>query len=416
MGALFSGTLGLRRFFGAPDVAVEIVRQSPFVREVSATGVLKAVKATPIIVPLDSEAPQKIGWMAPDGSHVKAGDPIVIFDPTEMQKSLDDGRADRKTAENKIQKTTAENRKTSAGLGLDLDVVRDNLSEAEGFASKDPDIFSRNEIITSQIDRDLLKQKFDAADFKRGASARLGDADIALGKIERDKADIRIRQAEKALGALKVLAPHDGLLVFERNWRGETLSVGETLFPGQKIAEIPDLSRLEAKVYVLESDAGGLKPGLTAHVNLEGRAGAGVSGKVSRVDAMAKTRNWRVPTKFFETILSLDKTDTASMKPGQAVRATVRLEDVASTLSIPLGAVFEKDGKRIVYRQVGGRFSPIEVTVGHHSLSRVVIDKGLTAGDRVALRDPTKAAAEIFASASRAPSTSSAGSAGADED
>lgn len=405
LGLLLSGFYGLRRFVGTPPVAVEVVGRAPFVREVSATGTLKAVKATPIVVPVDSEGPQKVGWMAPDGARVKAGDPIVVFDPTEMEKSLQDGRADRATAQNKIRKTTAENRRTSLGLGLDLDVARSELLESETNASKDHDIFSRNEIIESQIDRDILKRRFDATDFRRSASARLGDADVALGEIERDKADIRIRQAEKALGALRVLAPHDGLLVLERNWRGETLTVGETLFPGQKIAEIPDLSNLEAKVYVLESDAGGLRPGLPARVRLEGRAGAETAAKVSRVDAMAKTRNWRVPTRFFETILALARTDTTAMKPGQAVRATVRLEDMASAISVPLGSVFEKDGKRIVYREENGRFAPVEVTVGRHSLSRVVIEKGLEPGDRVALRDPSREAAEIFESAGRPASS-----------
>jgi hypothetical protein len=39
-----------------------------------------------------------------------------------------------------------------------------------------------------------------------------------------------------------------------------------------------------------------------------------------------------------------------------------------------------------------GRFAgcaPVEVTVSRNSISRVVVEKGLAPGDRVALRDPT---------------------------
>jgi hypothetical protein len=51
--------------------------------------------------------------------------------------------------------------------------------------------------------------------------------------------------------------------------------------------------------------------------------------------------------------------------------------------------VFEKDGKRVVYRREGRRFVPVEITIGRQSISRVVLDSGLAAGDVIALRDPT---------------------------
>jgi len=92
---------------------------------------------------------------------------------------------------------------------------------------------------------------------------------------------------------------------------------------------------------------------------------------------MAKTRNWRVPTKYFETILSLDAVDPALMKPGQAVRATISLEQIEGALSVPRGSVFDKDGKRVVYRLEGRSFAPVEVALGPGSPARVVIEKGL---------------------------------------
>lgn len=415
---LVLGPLGARRLLQSPEVVAEEVTRGSFNREVSATGALKSVQATPVLVPTDSNGPQKIAWMAIDGTRVKAGDPVVLFDPSDAQKSLADGKSDRATADNKIQKTTAENKKTQAGLALDLELAKGERERAETFASKDTDIYSRNEIITSQIDRELLGKRADSAKYKSEATSKLGAADIALGQIERSKADIRIRQAEKGLGSLRVLAPHDGIIVFERNWRGEALSVGETCWPGQKIAEIPDLGALEAKVFVLEADAGGLKPGQSARVTIEAHPDTEYTAKVSRVDAMAKTRNWRSPIKYFETILTLEKTEAAVMKPGQAVRAVLALEEVKDAVSVPRGAVFEKDGKRVVYKLDGGHFSPVEVTLGHASLARVVIEKGLAQGDRIALRDPTRGTDEILGTGGkeRARKSETPGGGGAVED
>jgi multidrug efflux pump subunit AcrA (membrane-fusion protein) len=164
--------------------------------------------------------------------------------------------------------------------------------------------------------------------------------------------------------------------------------VGDTLWPGQKPAELPDLSQLEAKVFVLEADGAGLQPGLEARVAIEGRPGEEHEATVTRVEPLAKTRD-QSPVKHFEATLSLARTESSFMKPGQKVRAIIRLEEADGVLTIPRGAVFEKDGKRVVYRRRGGGFEPVEVTIGRQSISRLVVDSGLAAGDVVALRDPT---------------------------
>jgi multidrug efflux pump subunit AcrA (membrane-fusion protein) len=84
------------------------------------------------------------------------------------------------------------------------------------------------------------------------------------------------------------------------------------------------------------------------------------------------------------------------MKPGQRVKARIVLDELDGVLTVPRGALAEKDGKRVVYRLEGGRFRPVEVVVGCSSLARVVVTQGLAAGDRVALRDPTRALSDIL--------------------
>ena len=118
---------------------------------------------------------------------------------------------------------------------------------------------------------------------------------------------------------------------------------------------------------------------------------------MSRVDALAKPRDQQSPVKYFETTVALEKTDASFMKPGQRVRAVIRLEQAENVIAVPRGALFDKDGKRVVYRWEHGAFVPVEVTVSRNSVSRVVVDKGLAAGDRIALRDPTLKAAPTAA-------------------
>jgi hypothetical protein len=83
------------------------------------------------------------------------------------------------------------------------------------------------------------------------------------------------------------------------------------------------------------------------------------------------------------------------------VRAALRLEEADGVIAIPRGALFDKDGQRVVYRWQDGSFTAVAVTVSRNSVSRVVVDSGIEPGDRIALRDPTLEAAAADAPAGR---------------
>ena len=396
------GTVGLlaggrfRASLAPAEVATWEVARGRFVREVRAEGSLKAVRATPVVVPPASGRQQRVAYIVRDGAFVEAGEIVVRFDPWESRNEAADGRADLRAAESKIDKTRAEAGRTGRGHQLDQALAEDELDRARTFAPLDETIFSRHEIIESALDQALYEKKLAAATGKIDASGRLAHADLALGRIEAGKARFKVSEAEKGLAQLQIEAPHDGLLVLERKWSGETTYVGDTLWPGQKVAELPDLDQLEAEVHVLEADAAGLAPGLPAEVFIEGRSGPGFPATVSRVEPVAKARSQQSPVKYFGTILALERTDKGFMRPGQRVQAVVRLEEKDDVVAIPRAALFEEDGRRFVYRRKGSRFVAVDVTVGPGSAARVVIEKGLLPGDRIALRDPAERAARIF--------------------
>jgi HlyD family secretion protein len=383
LGARFVSTLG------GDEVATFEVRSGPFVREVEARGTLRAVRATPVLVPPESGRSQKVAFLAKDGAALKKGDTVAEFDPYDAQREAADGQADLTAARAQIDKAKAEGSKNEKSLGLDRDLAREELDRAETFKLTDDALFSRHQIVESQLDRDLFAARADVASRKLDASGKLSSTQRALGEIDAGKARLKVKMAERGLRSLRIAAPHDGILVLERNWRGDVSFVGDTLWPGQKVAELPDLSQLEAKVFVLEADGAGLKVGLRARLAIEGRPGEEHEATVTRVEPLAKARDYASPVKYFEATLSLARTDPAIMKPGQKVRAVVRLEEASGVIAIPRGAVFEKDVKRVVYRRGRDGFAPVEIAIGRQSISRVVVDSGLGVGDVIALRDPT---------------------------
>jgi len=388
------GLASLGGLGGGGDMpTVKLVRQR-FERKITAEGNLKAVTATPLTAPMEARGPLKVAWLAPDGSRVKAGDVVVRFDPTDKEKELEDGRADREVADRRIAKKKTEDGSTLRNLERDAQSARLELDQARTFQSKDPLIFSRNEIIESQIDETLASKRVDHASAARTTRESLSRTDVDLLAIERQKAEIKMKQGEEGLRALEMTAPHDGILTYRRDWRGNTPRVGETVWSGEPLAEIPDLSAMEAEVYVLEADAGGLAVGLPAKVFLEAQPGAAYQAKVKRVDTLAQPRLRGSPVQYFSLTLELERTDPAVMKPGQRVRADLVMDGTEGALVLPREAVFERDGRKVAYRRSGSSFEPVEIALGPTALGRVVVERGLKEGDTVALRDPTRPAEE----------------------
>jgi RND family efflux transporter MFP subunit len=372
-------------------VATLVVSKGPFSRQVVAEGNLVAAEATPVTAPLEAQGQLKVAWLVPDGTPVKTGDVVVRFDPSEMERSLRDGESDRTSADSRITGLRADTDGAIRNLERDASFAREELKGADRYRTDDPEIFSRQEIIRSEIDRTLATHRIETSEAVRSIRQDVAKVDLDLLGIERRKAGIAIDRATKGLEALEIRAPHDGILVYQRDWRGEITKVGDSVWPGEPVAEIPELATMEARVYVLEADAGGLAVGLPAHVVVEAHPGVEYPAKIKKVDTLAKRRIGWIPVQYFGATLELTATDPAVMKPGQRVRAVLALDARPDAISVPRNAIFEKEGKKIVYRRAHAEFSPVEVTLGPAAVGRVVVERGLAAGDEIALRDPTAA-------------------------
>ena len=366
---------------------LEVTRSEAFVRRVTADGYLRAVEATPLTAPADSQQPMKVAWVAVDGSQVRAGDVVVRFDAAEMQRELANSQDDVTAAERQIEReralggSTARRRDRTAALaGIELEMAR-------SLQTDDERILSRNEIIETRIDADVAKAKADHARQVKHVEGAVSRSQRQVHDITRRHAQSAVERAEQGLARLEIVAPQDGLLVLERDWRGNALRVGDTIWPGQKVAEIPRVTAMEAELYVLEADAGDLVPGLPAELVIEAYPERIHEAKLTKIDTLAKPRHQEVPVQYFAVTLSLAATDAAVMKVGQRVRGTLVLEQ-GDAIVVPRQAVFERDGRMFVHRRDGDRFEEVEVTLGSSSAGRVVITAGLSEGDRIALRDP----------------------------
>lgn len=371
------------------EVPVAAVERGDFERWVTADGSLRAASATRIRVPPQTPGRLRIAWLAPEGSYLAAGDVAVRFDPTDVETTLADRRADLASNDLRLEKQSVEAEARIENLSRDAALARRDLEHSREFATRDELIYSRSEILESRIDQDLAEARLEQARDDARREEVLSRADREILAIERRRIAADVERAESTLGALEVRAPHDGYFVYQRDWRGQEPRVGDTVFQALPIGELPRLGEMEVEAYVLEADAGGLEPGDPAQVHLEAHPGTVYDAEVMHVDAIAKPRHPASPVQYFAVRLRLAESDPEVMKPGQRVSSEILLERQEDALTVPRQAVFDREGESVVYRREGRAFEPVPVTVGAAGRGRVVVTGDLEAGDAIALADPT---------------------------
>ena len=187
-------------------------------------------------------------------------------------------------------------------------------------------------------------------------------------------------------------APAEGTISILQHWAAgnmATYRTGDKAWPGAAIAELPDASTLRISARIDETERGRLATHLPVTVQLNAIPDRQFTGHIEHISEIASldfSGGWPINRNFTLEIV-LDQTDPR-FKPGITGQVTVAVDHVPNAISIPAQALFQKSGQNVAYVWKGSQFEERTVVVDRRSGDKVLIAKGLAAGEQVALRDP----------------------------
>ena len=373
------------------------VRRGEFVDYLSIRGEIKARESKTLTAP-SAAGDLQIIKLAHTGQQVKAGDVVVQFDTTTVQRTLEQKRTDLASAEAQIRQQEAQEHMTEEQNLTDSLAAKYNVESARLDASK-AEILSVIDGEKNKLALASSQEKYREAQTKLDSGKVGSAADIAQQKKKRDKALFDVRLAEHQIASLTLRAPSDGVVTLLPNFRSVMFGgnapdfrEGDHAWPGAAIAEIPDLSSVRFEARIEEADRGKLKAGQSGTVHVDAVPDTDFSGSVRSISTIAQLdfTNWP-PAKNFTLDLKMDRTDTR-IRPGMKANARIAVETIPDSILIPPQAIFPKNGSSVVYVQNGRKFDEKTVRVGRRSGDTVQVSDGLRPGERVALKNPTELA------------------------
>ncbi len=362
------------------------VERRDLVIGVDASGELKAIDSADLGPPaLRSVWDFKIAFMAPEGSEVAEGEPVLRFDTTRLDQQLQEKVAERDSAIKELEKRTTDLEIERRGLVLELAEAQAQLRRAELKLAVPDQVAARRELEQTRIDRRLAELRLEHARSSLEHLERRGQADLAALTGKRDQAANRVREIEGQIEGMAVKAPRAGTVIYKAR-RGEKRKVGDSVWRAEKVIQIPDLERMAGEGEVAEADAGRLEAGQRVTFQLDAYPDRRYSGRVSRIHRTVQPRSRSNPQKVVRLEVELEATDTERMRPGMRFRGEIEIERLAETLVVPREAVFSRpEGTAVTVRSLAGR-REVFPTFGKRNADLFAVVSGLEEGDRVLLR------------------------------
>jgi HlyD family secretion protein len=385
------GAYRLRPVAASTTLPMAPARRGDFPVIVRCRGELKARLSKQVNAPVN--VPDlRIVWAAPPSSPVKAGDVVVKFDPSGAKQQLQEKEAALRQAQATLDQEVAQARITGEQDKLDQSTSRYQAEKARLEASKQ-EIVSALQGEENKIDLALAEEDMKV----KAAASHLHAASDASKTASltrlRDQAQFDVDLTKKRLSQMEIVAPLSGIIVYLPNYsqgwmNAKPFQVGDQVWPGASLAEIPDLNTLEMEGKVEEIDRGRISIGNPARVRIDALPELTLPAKLSEFSPLTEqTWEWP-PSSSFRGYSAIQKPDPR-LRPGMNGSMDLEIDKIRDAISVPSKALFTRNGKPVVFVNSSTGFRAVEVQILARNPDEIAI-KGIGPGAMVALVDPEK--------------------------
>ena len=386
---------------------VRVVRE-PVEVKVYTVGELRPALTAMIVAPPVAGGTLQIIHIVKTGTRVNEGDVVVEFDPSEQEYNLEQAQSQLDEADQQIKKMKANQAVRVAQEGVTLLSAQFSDPRAE-LAVKGNELLGAIEAKKNLINLEEAKRRLEQLQRDGKSRASSDQADLAVQMVARTKSQLGMKLAQQNIDNMTLRAPINGVVVLGQNLEalmsasgGISISSateipefreGDQAYPGRLIAQIQDAEQMEIQSKVTENDRGSLNPGQPIEAWVDSRPLKNYSGKIKSLALSASSSSSSyldyleaLSTRSFDATFELDP-NGEQLNPGVTTRVTIRATNVKDALSLPRQALFQKEGKPVVYVRRGEGWEAREVQIKYLTESRAVIE-GLAEVTEVALVNP----------------------------
>jgi multidrug efflux pump subunit AcrA (membrane-fusion protein) len=260
----------------------------------------------------------KLAHMAPEGAMVEAGQPIAVFEASEVANQLGGQQSTLNERQRALEKLLLDQAEADRAGALALDEAQANADKAARKASQPKELIRRvdyDKLVAERVEKaelaKLAQTQFDAQ--RRARQAERAGLQTELAQL-RDQ----IATLQKGQAALTVVAPRRGLVLYRTSFNGEKFSPGSQVWMGLSVATLADPDQLCVNAKVPEAQAAAVAVGQAARVTVSGARQA-LPARVTALGRAFHGKSAAQSAVVRDVELQFD-TPPKDLKPGAAVQ------------------------------------------------------------------------------------------------
>ena len=260
----------------------------------------------------------KIIGLLDQGTKVKEGDSIIQLDPTEIKKYIVDVESNLESQKAVIAKLLVDqsNRRSELQSSLKSEQASFDLKKLElesfRFESDKARKIKQLEFKQAEISIKKVKRQVDLYEI-------IARNDMKVQRVREKQLVTQLNDARKILPNLTIRTPIDGIFQVGRNNRnGQTLKIGDEIYIGNMMGNVPDLKWMKVYTCVNERDFMKIKTGQKVDVRLDALPKVAFKGEVTYIGKLCHLKDEKSKQKVFDVEVKMLVSDE-QLKPGMTV-------------------------------------------------------------------------------------------------
>jgi len=398
---LLSIVYGVWQFWPKEDRAQQsnlltTVKRGKFHVNVTATGELNAKRSVKIKAPQGMRMAQiyetTISDLVREGTVVKEGDYVATLDRTELANKI----SNLQTEMEKIQ-TQLDQAKIDTAIelrGMRDELVNMGFLKKEKLLHVDQSRYEPQSVIQqAQLDMERTERDYGQLLLKYDLKKQQAVAKIQEINALQKQNQMQMGIYNQLSGEFTIMAPKSGMVIYARGWNGKVEPGSRISAWDPVVAELPDLTDMISKTYVNEVDISRVKIGQEVKLKVDAFPDNAYSGKVIKVANIGEQLRG-YDAKVFEVVVQVNELDSI-LRPAMTTSNEILTDTYDNVLSVPIEAI-QTDSLSFVYKEQNGRIVRQEVITGISNSDEIIIEHGLSEGEKVYLSLPANGADAPF--------------------
>jgi HlyD family secretion protein len=266
-----------------------------------------------------------ISFMAPEGREVKAGTPILKFNPQELETKLRDKKNVLNEKQKQLEKQLIVARETIAEIKLmQQEAVADYQKSqlkadipVELLASRD---YKENKLLLKQSKMTLVFREQELQ-----VEQRVQDTEVNILKREIAVLESEVSQFQASVDSMTIKAADSGVVIYTVDRRHDKHEVGDNVWMGRRVMELPDLSQLQVHLEIPERESARVAVGQAVKFVVDAVPDQQFHGEIIELASVIHTKSRNQPARVFDATVSMRNPDISIMRPGMSVSAEISL-------------------------------------------------------------------------------------------